>query len=224
MRTSIADLLPILAFAGAFAPGHAEAKEATLAIREAVAAQLGISSADIEVGGLGLPDGTATDRDWRVELPRYSLVGESVDFILTAANADSPVRLRVSPSVYSWQEIPVAASDTAPRTTVELTLKRLRSDSLRGEKPVDPAGSWESTTTIRAGQPVTTTRVRQTPDRREGDEVGVVVVTGGVEIRTTGTLQSDAYVGQTVPVAVSATKYVKSGRWSADGYVILGGS
>ena len=52
----------------------------------------------------------------------------------------------------------------------------------------------------------------------------VIVITGGVEIRTTGTLQSDAYVGQTVPVAVSATKYVKSGRFSADGYVILGGS
>lgn len=224
MRVSIADLLPLLALAGAFAPATAQAKEAVVAIREAVAGQLGLAPGDVDVGELGLVPGTITDLDWRVELPRYAVVGESVDLTLSATGEAGPVRLRVSPTIYSWQEIPVAATDTLPRTPVTLSLRRLRSDTLRGEKPVDPAGSWEATTTLRAGQPVTTTRVRQTPDRREGDEVGVVVKTGGVEIRTTGTLQSDAYVGQPVPVVLSATKFVKSGRWSADGYVILGGS
>ena len=223
MRTSVADLLPILAFSGAFAPSHAEAKEAVDAIREAISARLEIPAADVEVGDLGLIATTNTDRNWAVELPRYSLTGDRVEIGLSATDANGSTRLRVSPAVYAWQTVPVATDETAPHTAVKLTMKRVRSDALRGDKPVNPQVEWEATTTLHAGQPVTTNRVRATPDKRKGDAVTVVARSGGVEIRTTGKLQTDAYPGETVPVILDATNTVKSGRWTTDGYVMLGG-
>lgn len=224
MRASIADLLPILALAGAFAPAPAQAKEAVLAIREAVAERLALPVDDVEVGALGLASGWVTDADWRVELPRYSVVGSRVDVTINATIEGAPVRLRVSPEIATWSTVPTAATDTAPGQAVRLESRRVRSDQLRGETPVDPTLAYESTTTIRAGQPVTRSRVRFVPDRREGEEVTVVVRSGAVEIRSSGTLHADAFVGATVPVVLGTTKIVKQGRWTADGYVILGGS
>jgi flagella basal body P-ring formation protein FlgA len=103
-------------------------------------------------------------------------------------------------------------------------MRRVRSDSLRGETPVDATKAWEASTTLALGQPVTTLRVRPVPDRREGDGVTLVVERGPVRISAPGTLLGDAFVGQSVAVTNEVTHAVVHGQFLDDGLVHVGGT
>jgi flagella basal body P-ring formation protein FlgA len=224
MRFSLPDLIPLLLLAGAFAPAPAQAKEAALAIREAVAARLELPVADVEVGALGWVEGTPSDRDWRVELPGYGNLTGRVGLTLSAEAEGRPVRHRISPDVQVWRRIPVAAKTTRPGQVVEFRIERVRSDALRGETPVDASRAWEASTTLSVGQPITTSRVHPVPDAREGAAVQILVERGAVRISAPGELMDDAFVGEPVHVTNLSTRGVLTGILTAEGTVLIGGS
>ena len=221
MRTSIADLVPILVLSGAFAPVQAQAMEASAAIQSAVAARLGIEAADVVVEGLSI--GGPTDLDWKVELPRYGSLTGRVSLTLWATVDGHPVRHRVTPDLTAWLSVPVATATTRPGQPLSLSLARVASSTLGGETPVDPALTWEAATTLQAGQPVTTLRARPAPAMREGQDVTLVVTRGAVTVRAPGRLEADAFSGQPVAGPTLATKPLARGPF-ADGVVTLGGS
>jgi hypothetical protein len=220
MRTSVADLVPILVLSGAFAPTPVQAKEAELAVREALAARLGVTTTDVELSALGLP--APTDLDWTVELPRYGSLTGRVSLSLSATHEGRPVRHRVSPEVSAWLSVPVAAADAAPGTPLALVVTRVKSDTLGTEKPVDVSLAWEAATTLREGQPVTTLRARPLPARREGETVTLLARRGAVTVRADGRLESDAFPGKPVRVVNLSTKTLLVGTYN-DGVVVLGG-
>ncbi len=219
MRSSAADLFPILVLAGACAPTPAEAMEASVAIGAAVAERLQIEPIDVEVGKVGI-DGP-TDRDWTVELPRYGALTGRVQVTLLADADGHPVRFRVTTPVDAWLTVPVAMADTLPGHDLLLGTARVRASLLGAEKPVDPALTWEAATTLAQGQPVTTLRARPAPSAREGTSVTLMATRGAVTIRAPGRLEADAFEGQPVAVTNLATKTMQSGTFRG-GMVILG--
>ncbi|MBM4364643.1 MAG: flagella basal body P-ring formation protein FlgA [Deltaproteobacteria bacterium] len=221
MRSSAADLFPILVLAGACAPTPAEAVEPSVAIGAAVAERLGIGAADVEVGKVDISG--PGDLDWTVELPRYGTVTGRVPVTLSASSEGHPVRFRVTVPVDAWLSVPVAQSDTLPGHDLVLGTARVRATILGAEKPVDPALQWEASTTLARGQPVTTLRARLAPSAREGASVTLMATRGAVTIRAPGRLEGDAFEGQPVAVTNLATKTMQSGTYRG-GMVILGGS
>ncbi len=212
--------LLILAGAGALAPAAATAATPEAAIRTAVAARLGMAEADVLLTDLDAPAGLPADADFTVELPGYSLREGHISVELKSLKGS----WRLRPDLSLWVTVPVAAQAVARGERVEATLARVRQRDLRGSSPVDANLSWEATTSIAAGQPVTIGRVRRLPDLRDGARVSVVVSRGGISVRAQGELLADAVIGETVAVLNLATRSQQMGVLQADGTVTLGGS
>ncbi|MSQ02619.1 MAG: flagellar basal body P-ring formation protein FlgA [Myxococcales bacterium] len=214
------ELWPLLFLAGALAPAAASAATPEAAIRTAVAARLGLPEADVSLTDLDSPEGLPADADFTVELPGYALREGHLSVELKSRRGS----WRLRPDVALWVTVPVASKAIARGEPVESSPMRVRMRELRGSTPVDADLSWEATTSIAAGQPVTVGRVRRLPDLRDGARVSVVVSRGGISVRAPGELLADAVIGQTVAVLNLATRSQQLGTLQADGTVTLGGS
>lgn len=220
MNRTWLELWPLLFVAGAILPAAATAATPEAAIRTAVAARLGLPEADVSLSDMDAPEGLPADANFTVELPGYTLREGHVSMELKTLRGS----WRLRPDVALWVTVPVASKAIARGEPVEASLMRVRLRELRGSSPVDAELSWEATTSIAAGQPVTVGRVRRLPDLRDGARVSVVVSRGGISVRAPGELLADAVIGETVAVLNLATRSQQLGTLQADGTVTLGGS
>jgi len=190
------------------------------ALVEAIAARVGGSAADVAVADLVLPADVPADAEFTVNLPSYAIREGHVSVSLSS---DRGV-WRLYPEVRLWVHVPVAAADVARGDVVTTRTERVRLGELRGGTPVDPGVTWLATTTLHAGQPVTTGRVRARPDLLQGATVDVYVQRGALSVRAPGQLLADGVIGQPVAVLNLATRTQQFGTLRADGTVLLGGS
>ena len=115
-----------------------------------------------------------------------------------AAAVDLPRHQPLSPDVVevvahtpsSWDEDLLTPEDVSPE---ELT-------------------NWRTRRSIRAGTPLQLSRLEPTPHAARGSRVTVEVRYGAVEIVAPGTMEHDAWVGDTVRVRVEGSGQVVSGR------------
>lgn len=190
-----------------------------LAVREAIAARVGVPVADVEVVGLRLPTGD----DWRAEVPGIGQLWGDVPVTVRGVLPTGEVRYGVRAHVTVFQELPVATSAVHVGEVVPVTTARVAMDSLRGATPVDPAGQWVARSDLAARTPLTTRCVRPRPDAKEGATVAIVAGRGPLRVVAPGQLSEDAFVGADVHVINLATRTVLVGRFTEDGQVAVGG-
>lgn len=190
-----------------------------LAVREAIAARVGVPVADVEVVGLRLPAG----EDWRAEVPSVGQLWGDVPVTVRGVLPTGETRYGVRAHVTVFQELPVATSAVHVGEVVPVTTARVAMDSLRGATPVDPAGRWEARSDLAALTPLTTRCVRPRPDAKEGANVAIVAGRGPLRVVAPGQLSEDAFVGADVHVINLATRTVLVGRFTEDGQVAVGG-
>lgn len=132
-------------------------------------------------------------------------------------------RYTISPKIILYQEVPVAAADTAPGSVVVLATRRMKVSDLRGAL-VDPTdGPFVAVQALRSGDPVSYRRVKRQPTANVGETVSIVVSAHGITIRAEGRLLGDAHLGDSVHVANLATNTVVQGTLIAPNTVLTGG-
>lgn len=187
------------------------------AVVAAVAQRVGVPASRVELGPLGLPEGV-TANAWTVDLPRVGPVcGSAVTLILRGDGN----RYTIRPRIEAWLDVEVATADAESGTRVATETARAACTRLRGETPVG-AGEWQALARLRAGDPVTSARVRRMPDVLEGAEVIVVAEVGAVAVRAPGRATDDAYVGEPVHVVNNVTNTMVVGTLADDGTVRIG--
>lgn len=194
----------------------AAAADPASVVAAAVAARAGVPLGDVTVQAIALPDAA-----WSVELPDLGSLCGGTPVVLRATVDGRPVRHSVRAAVDVLREVPVAARDTAAGEEVALSTARVSCDRLRTERPADPATAWVARTALRAGDPVTTARVRPRPDARDGADVALWAGTDHVRVTAPGRLSGDAFVGERVHVINLATRTQQTGIYQADGTVRL---
>jgi len=208
-------LVALLSVATALAARPADA------IAAAVAARAGVPATDVEVTGLGLPEGADVDAVWRVDLPagQRRFTGTTAVYL---QREDGPARFALRPRVVTWHEVPVAERSVRAGEAVALVRARVASDVLRAEEPVDE-GRWVARVGIEAGTPVTTARVRAAPDLADGAEVKLLAGSGALRVAAPGRLLGDAWIGAPVSVLNLATRAVLKGTYRGENTVALEG-
>ncbi len=195
------------------------------AVQARAAADLGISSADVEVGFLGM--GRALDCPEDATVHIEPAPGERwrgvADVTVAGAAADGATcdRLRIRPRVEAWIPAPVAAEPAAPGERVVVRLGRARVGDIVGA-PVSLDDAVEARVTLQVGDPVTHDKVRPAPASRSGDAVVVVVAAGPLQVKAPAKLLDDAAVGGMVRVSNLATGAVMKGTLVAPGVVHAG--
>jgi flagella basal body P-ring formation protein FlgA len=178
-----------------------------------VATALGVEVADVDLswtsmdGELGCPEGAAVHVSAR---PGEDFVG-NVEFRLTGMHegqlcASQRVRARLD----HWVQAPLVSAATPVGGRVELGEGRVLASRIDGAL-VEGEGPWEARANLRAGEPVTTRRVRRLPDARDGARVTLVAGGGGLVLTAPARLMDDAMVGDRVKVANLATGTVMEG-------------
>lgn len=201
----------------------ARANDPSLVLRTAIADRLHVTPADVEVTGLeAMATVLPATLDWTVDLPAVGAVWGNVPVVFRAATAAGPRREVARPHIAVWLSLPVAASAVMAGQRVTVALARVACDQLRGEDPVDPAGSWQARTDIRAGAPLTSARVRPMPDAVAGATVRIRAGRDGLAVVAPGQLADDAFIGAQVHVVNLVTHAQLTGTYDANGDVRVG--
>jgi flagella basal body P-ring formation protein FlgA len=190
------------------------------AIRDAVAARVGVPVTDVEVQPLGLPEGTG----WAAELPAVGVVWGVVPVTVRGVLPTGDARYAVRPRIEVFKQLPVATLAVSSGEVVPVTIARVAMDSLRGATPVDATRAWEARVDLPAQTPLTTRSVRLRPDAKAGRTVSIIAGSGPLRVMAPGQLSEDAFVGATVHVVNLATRVVLVGTFTEDGHVDVGGT
>jgi len=204
-------LLSVVALS-AFAAGPADQ------IRVAVARQLGVDAADVEIRSVGAVVGLPEDDVCAVQLPRVGAVAGLVPVTLQC----SAGRWQTHAVVEVWQTVPVAAAAARAGERVELRTERVSTYQLRGEEPIPADGAWTARVDLDAGAPLTTTRVRPAPDLDRGSPVRLIVGDQHFRVTADGELLQEGWNGKPVSVLNLSTRAVLEGVYAGDGVVLLG--
>jgi flagella basal body P-ring formation protein FlgA len=187
-------------------------------IRAAVAAQLGVDEADVEVRSVGTVAGLPDGDTCAVQLPRVGAVTGLVPVTLHCGAG----RWQTHAYVEVWRSVPVAVADTRAGERVEVRTERVSSYRLHGEEPVADVGTWTARVDLEAGAPLTTTRVRPAPDLERGSPVRLVAGGNGLRITADGELLQEGWHGRPVSVLNLSTRTVLEGVYAGDSVVTLG--
>lgn len=120
------------------------------------------------------------------------------------------------------EEVYVAKEDIPVNGDVVWKKKKMRRDLFQFSPAFDVENSI-SVVSIQAGDVILSSQIRRKPDRFRGDSVIVIYEKGALQIRTEGTLMTDAIIGQDVKVTSQATKSVLHGILSENGMVYIEG-
>lgn len=186
-------------------------------IRATVAAHLQLDEADVQVRALGSLAGVAPDQNCGVQLPRTGPVDGIVPVVLFCGDGRWSTRAVIE----TWRHVPVAAADAGPGEIVDYRVERVSSERLRGEEPVGVEGTWTARVGLRAGEPLTTARVRQAPDLARGERVRILAGADGLVVAAEGEALRDAFVDEPVSVLNFSTRAVVQGTYRGDGLVTL---
>ncbi|MFN7142300.1 MAG: flagellar basal body P-ring formation chaperone FlgA [Myxococcota bacterium] len=186
-------------------------------IRATVAAHLQLPEEDVQVRALGSLAGVAPDQNCGVQLPRTGPVDGIVPLVLFCGDGRWSTRAVIE----TWRHVPVAVADADPGENVEFRVERVSSERLRGEEPVGVEGTWTARVGLRAGEPLTSARVRPAPDLARGEKVRILVGGDGLVVTAEGEALRDAYVDEPIAVLNFSTRAVVQGTYRGDGLVTL---
>jgi flagella basal body P-ring formation protein FlgA len=192
------------------------------AIAEAVADRLAVPVEDVEISELGLPANVPT-ASWLAELPSVGPLWGHVPVVLRGAAGEQVLRYTLRPNIRVWRELPVAGKATAAGGRIEVKLRRVALDTLRGADPADPDQDWQARVDLAENAPLTTTNVRPMPAAVEGSAVRIVSGSGRLVVVAPGQLAEDAFLGRGVQVVNLSTRKVLQGVYETDGIVRVGG-
>lgn len=125
-------------------------------------------------------------------------------------------RYTVRPRLEILVPAPVARARVEAGQLILVETRQVPLSSLKGEVI---EGELLARTTIEAGQPVTSSNARLSPDGRKGESVVLFVQSGSLLIEAPGILQADATYGQPVRVVNEATRTVLTGVLEEPGRV-----
>jgi flagella basal body P-ring formation protein FlgA len=211
----------------ALAEGPVGAPTAEEAIQHEAMRILQVAPSDVEVRSVGLGEvkGCPGLRSYEAEAqPGEHFRGRSELWVTVLGDGRPCTRLRVSARVEVWMEAPVASRALAPGEAVVATIGRVRRQDVDGPVVDLAQGRWEVVAPIAAGQAITRLRARPAPLRRDGDPVEVVILQGGVRVKTSCEMLEDGYEGQRVRVLCAQVGSTVSGTLDGTGSVILGGA
>ena len=163
-------------------------------------------AASVEVLELGVPEPLPEGSWYFSGLPcrsapqiRVSVVADGVEVFNRVARP----RLDVQIASLIVSE-PVSAGDV-----VRYTAGTVSVDKLHGQPAGE--GDWRARRSLRVGEPLTTATVEPLPDALRGVDLDLVATRGPLNIYATGTLLTDANVGDRVKAMNHATKVAVTG-------------
>jgi flagella basal body P-ring formation protein FlgA len=189
------------------------------AVRDAVAARLGVAERDVEVVEMGSLAGLPEGAECRAQLPRTGTVEGRVPVVLFCGEG----RWSARPLVEVWRDLPVVATPARAGEPIEVRMARVASGDLRGEPAVEGEGPWRARVDLDAGAPLTSVRVEPMPDALRGEAVTLVAGGGALAIMARGELLGDAFVGAPVSALSTSTRAVVRGTYRGDGIVYVEG-
>jgi hypothetical protein len=113
-------------------------------------------------------------------------------------------RYTVQPAIDLWVEAPTAPAEIAPGGLFETTPGIVRMGDVHGT--LAAPGRWQARGHLDAGAPITTGAVQVPLDASAGDAVVLRIRRGGITITTTGTLLTDARIGERTSALSTSTK------------------
>lgn len=219
MHTRTFNPWPFVLAVGVLAAKPALAVPLEDAIRAAVAERLAADPGDVVISEVSADPAVPDDAAWTIRLPDYRF-GNGHVAVQAEAGAH---RLRLNPKVTLYGLLPVVDAEIPQGAVVTYTLERRPLADLRGGAPIDPALTWDATVPLHRGRVLTSGIVRRHPDLREGTEVQLVAIRGGLVVTAPGQLLDDALLGTPVSVLNLATKAELRGTLREDGRIHLGG-
>lgn len=194
------------------------------AVAAVVAGRLSVPVTDVEITELVLPTNVPANTTWQAELPTVGPVWGHVPVVLRGVSGSQVLRYMVRPNIRVWRELPVAGKAAAAGTRVEVKLRRVALDTLRGGEPADADQDWRARIDLAENAPLTQACVEPMPAAAEGATVRIVTGAGGLVVVAPGRLEQDAFLGSTVRVTNLSTRAQLSGVYETDGIVRVGGA
>ncbi len=199
-----------------------ELGQVELAVVEHIAGRTASDPGDVEVLHLGLANSLDCPAEAELEVrtdPGERFIGHANVTVVGWYGGVPCDRTRMRSRVRRWITVPVASAAVGPGDAVAFAPARVDASHLSGAPVAADSGPWEARIPLRAGQPVTMQSVRAIPDARSGESVTLIASRGPLTIAASGLLMDDAYVGQSVIVANTATGTVVEGVYLRDGRV-----
>jgi len=190
-------------------------------IVDEIAVRLDIPKEDIKVEYLGLGNTRrCAQADYiDVNIPdREDFKGPIITYVSAFEAGTLCGKWTIRPRVAIWDMLPVAAQDIQAGEAIVFEYQRHRLDQLM-LKPASVLDGTIATTQITEGSVILWNQVRAKPDNFDGDSVILLYNGGNLQIKTTGTLMSDAFIGDPVKVISMATNSVVQGTLSDQGVV-----
>lgn len=193
------------------------------AVASVVAGRLSVPVTDVEVTELVLPANVPANATWQAELPSVGPVWGHVPVVLRGSTGQQVLRYTVRPNIRVWRELPVAGKATPAGARVEVKVRRVALDTLRGAEPADADQDWRARVDLAENAPLTQSCVEPMPAAVEGALVRIVTGSGGLVVVAPGRLEQDAFLGAAVRVTNLSTKIQLNGVYETDGIVRVGG-